>query len=434
VSVPAILARYPNVEPDGRNSWATDWSGANYPSVPHSPDPFVNHFASVPYRTASEAMDSESTDGGYLFNVLEELDSPGEYWIDRDNGFAYLWPLVADTNPTADGGEVIVGTTAAPILTFGSDSHHIEARGLLIEGGQTDCVSMAGASNMLTFSTVRNCGSNIITMEGSDHVVDHNRLYNSGNDTIACSASAASITNNEISEYGRLRTTTVAALRVGAQDIYFAHNRIHDGPSYALYIGRAGLVMEYNDLSRLPLDGSDNGMVYAWASSETHLDGTIRYNYFHDAPRSWSSVNWGSAAIYYDEMVDEMATYGSCLCVGACAGPGLWRVGCISKVRTPSVTTCSSTSTQTRAGRSRTPLIAASATHRRPQLSSSAPGQRIDGTDYSSLPQAAPPTSPARTALAELSMAPAFSHRQRSPSTPAASTTSLEQHRYSAVR
>ena len=33
-------------------------------------------------------------EGGYyyFFNVLEELDAPGEYYIDRDNGILYFYP------------------------------------------------------------------------------------------------------------------------------------------------------------------------------------------------------------------------------------------------------------------------------------------------------------------------------------------------------
>ena len=47
-------------------------------------------------------------EGGYyyFFNVLEELDAPGEYYIDRDNGILYFYP------PDENGNSKIMLSTS----------------------------------------------------------------------------------------------------------------------------------------------------------------------------------------------------------------------------------------------------------------------------------------------------------------------------------
>jgi hypothetical protein len=53
----------------------------------------------------------------YFLNILEELDSPGEYYIDRTNGVLYFWP------PTSLGTNAPVLSTLDRLILFSGASY-----------------------------------------------------------------------------------------------------------------------------------------------------------------------------------------------------------------------------------------------------------------------------------------------------------------------
>ena len=67
--------------------WDTDWADEfdNVSSIDTT-----NHIAHI--TSPASQLGYAANQRFYFLNVLEELDSPGEYYIDRVNGLLYFWP------------------------------------------------------------------------------------------------------------------------------------------------------------------------------------------------------------------------------------------------------------------------------------------------------------------------------------------------------
>ncbi|MEI6501772.1 MAG: hypothetical protein WCP21_12195, partial [Armatimonadota bacterium] len=91
--------------------------------------------------------------GGEFFalNLLEELDSPGEYYLDRKAGLLYFWPP-ADLK----GKDVSLSTMQDPMVTL-TDCNNVTLRGLTFEVSRGAAARISGGeNNLIAGCTVRN--------------------------------------------------------------------------------------------------------------------------------------------------------------------------------------------------------------------------------------------------------------------------------------
>ncbi len=87
-------------------------------------------------------------DGFFFEDLPEELDRPGEYWIDRATGKAWLWP--PDGFAKSRGARL--STAENPLLVI-DNAANITLRGLFFEGSRTDGVQIRAAESC----TVEDC-------------------------------------------------------------------------------------------------------------------------------------------------------------------------------------------------------------------------------------------------------------------------------------
>ncbi len=66
----------------------------------------------------------------YALHVLEELDQPGEYYLDRQQNLLYLWPP-----GEVDGAEVVISLCADPLLQA-TGVNQLTLQGLVLECGR----------------------------------------------------------------------------------------------------------------------------------------------------------------------------------------------------------------------------------------------------------------------------------------------------------
>jgi hypothetical protein len=101
----------------GRKAWPNRLSGPASPAPPAPPsptltlDPCPSHYNEPGY----DALDSRGT--YYAYNVLAELDSEGEYYINRTSGMLYVWLPSGAASPywaTAPWSSPVVSGERAP--------------------------------------------------------------------------------------------------------------------------------------------------------------------------------------------------------------------------------------------------------------------------------------------------------------------------------
>lgn len=285
-----------------------------------------------------------STNSEYFyFNVLDELDVPGEYYIDIDTGMVYLYPESTDRNidySIATFGsyktDALLKVLHASNTTFsGIDFTLSRANGVQVMGGENvlliNCevynIGVTGVNFGMMgvghwegdFTSVRGLGATFygIELDGgkepwktdlkSTVYYDQNKGYNfgfvngkitncgnkgiqmRGGDRIDVDNCNYYCDNSIISRCGMLYPTTGNNVSILGQGLSLTNCTIYDNPSCAVEFGGSELIMEHNEVYNIMRDGSDMGAFYArFYCAGTMPKTSISYNYIHDIPRTFT--------------------------------------------------------------------------------------------------------------------------------------------------
>lgn len=332
-----VLGRYPNAALFSQGAWiqsaypsgssmtfpsqarASAWAGAMALGTMNQPWAHVwwgewnDSFTAVTSLSATSASFASGTPSGggssavsglFFSNLLEEVDSAGEYWIDRDAasptaGYVFFYPP-GGTHPTAGGGEVVVSTFAGPVVSI--TGSYITVQGMTIEASQKDCVALAGSRNTLSRNTIRNCAGANVQVDGAGHAIDRNVLRNAGAWAVreTTATSGLVFTNNDVSEWGRYHSWTAWAIAHSGNGCSYAHNRFHDGSGGAFYVLGSNTLIELNEFGpNVNREGSDSGVFYTAGTG--NVSATIRYNYFHDLGTPCKPGSTYSTTVVYSD-------------------------------------------------------------------------------------------------------------------------------------
>lgn len=241
----------------------------------------------------------------YFLNVLEELDQPGEWYLDRKSNMLYFWPPA----PLA-GSEVWLSLLDQPLIHL-DQTAHIQLEGLRFQYSRAEGVQISGGSNNLVGGgTFSNLGKLALVIEGGKgHTVTGCDMYQlamggismKGGERTTLTAAQHTASNNHIHHFAQRVKTYQPAITTGGVGNRIAHNLIHDAPHMAIGFGGNDHLIEYNEVYQVLTETSDAGAVYNgrdWTERGT----TIRYNYFHDLGLSVSGEGFhGVMGVYLDD-------------------------------------------------------------------------------------------------------------------------------------
>ena len=247
----------------------------------------------------------------YFLNVLEEIDQPGEYVIDRAAGRLYFWP----PEPLENGRAMV--SVADGLLKLDNVAH-VRFEGVTLEGCRSTAVSISGGQdNRLVGCTIRNVGTlgiDIVGGEGHEvrsctlrHLGD-NGINAAGGDRATLTPGKHSIVNNEIDHFSRTVFTYRSGVHISGVGLRMAHNLIHDAPHNAIGLAGNEHVIEYNEVHHVCTDTDDAGAFYM-GRDWTWRGNIIRYNYWHDIGRPKMHV--GTMSIYLDDWASGTTIYGN---------------------------------------------------------------------------------------------------------------------------
>jgi len=253
-------------------------------------------------------------DGGRFFflNILEELDTPGEWFLDRKTGILYFWPPEA-----MEQASVVVSIVQGPLIHI-KDASHIEFRGLTIECGRADGIRIDGGSdNRIVNSIIRNIGNCGISINGgSNHGVQDCTISEtgdggislSGGDRKTISPAGHFARNNHIHHVARWSRCYSPAIAMSGVGIVAANNLIHDHPHCAILFSGNEHLIEKNEIHHVCLETGDVGAIYT-GRDYTYRGNIIRHNFIHHT----GGVGMGSMGIYMDDCVSGTQIYGNIL-------------------------------------------------------------------------------------------------------------------------
>lgn len=257
----------------------------------------------------------------YAFNLLSEIDQPGEWYLDRQTGILYFWPPA----PIRQG--TVVVSLAKNLITL-NDASHVTIEGLTLEFARdTAVVIHGGTQNRLAGCTLRNLGAAAVSISGATqsgvvscdiHDLGSSGIVLSGGDRKTLTPAELFADNNHIHHYGRWNRMYCPAVSLNGVGNRAAHNLIHDAPHQAINFSGNDHLIEFNEIHHVCLESNDAGAIYA-GRDWTQRGHMIRYNFMHHVTgfqndtkhRPDGLIMHGCMGIYLDDCYSCAAMIGN---------------------------------------------------------------------------------------------------------------------------
>ena len=222
------------------------------------------------------------------YNLLCELDAPGEYYLDRETGKLYFWP------PSSTSSETPKLTFAKDLLRVSHASRTVFS-GLVFENCRGTALSVNAKDIKIEKCSFRNIGNLAVRLHGERIVLagcdiaycNAGGILVSGGDQKTLKQADIEIRNNHIHHFALSDLTYHPAIRLYGCGIRAIRNTIHDGPHTAVLMGGRENDVSFNEIHSVCIESGEMGAVYA-GRDWTLAGNQVNANYFHDIynPRS----------------------------------------------------------------------------------------------------------------------------------------------------
>lgn len=202
----------------------------------------------------------------YVYNLVEEITQPGEYYLDRDTGILYLYPP-----HTLAGADIVVSMLKTPVVQMNA-VEHVTLKNLVIEAGRTHQLEIEGGSDLaLENVVVRNGGADGIVVNKAKRVtIDRARIYGLGDagivvyggDRPTLMRADVLVENSDIHNVGRFVWDYQAGVIANGVGITVRHCHIHDLPWDAILFTGNDNLFELNAIDHVVQLSSDAGAIY----------------------------------------------------------------------------------------------------------------------------------------------------------------------------
>ncbi len=224
----------------------------------------------------------------WVENLLEEIDTPGEYYLDRDTGILYLLAPASGLN--ADSFIVVSSLDQTMINMNGVD--YITFKGLTFDTGRSNAiVCTAGQGNSFDDCIIRNFSGHGINIDGLNNIVSGCRIHHigknavllKGGDKVTLDYGDNLIENSHIYDFAYYEKGYTSGVALDGVRQKITKCLFYDAPHAAVVIRGNDHIIEYNEFHDVVKLLKDFGVIYGYLGKKPQERGTvIRQNYFHD--------------------------------------------------------------------------------------------------------------------------------------------------------
>ncbi len=241
----------------------------------------------------------------YAYNLPEEIDMPGEYYLDRSTNILYMYP----PEGFSENSDVKMSVLTDDMVTFNGASF-IDFKGIDFTSSRSSAVIIKKGSKNIRImgATIEYTSDYAVKMEEETYNCGVVNCYiyevnggvsmNGGNQRTQ-EAGNNYVENCEIEKFSRISKTYRAAIGVGGVGNRASYNEIHDTPHLAISFSGFDALIEYNDIYDVGNESDDMGAIYGgrtWLGRGLKVVG----NYIHDI-KTGSSQSVGISAVYLDD-------------------------------------------------------------------------------------------------------------------------------------
>lgn len=284
--------------------WYFEWADMSIPMK--SFDPVTGEIVSL----SSSTHGVQAGRGFYVYNLIEELDEKGEYYIDPDTCMLYCYEI-----PSGDKADIILTMLEDPIINI-KDGEYIEFKELNLTGARIGAINIDDYSENIEISkcdisftdrySVGLRGKNTGIRDCVIHDINTGvNIY--GGFPASLTRGECYVVNTEIYNIGRTLRTYAPAANIGGFGNYMSHNEIHNAPHQAIAFGGFDWTISYNEVYDAVTEADDMAAIYGGISL-SQRGGQIKYNYIHDVRTSSPAFSHG---IYVDDLGSDMVIMGN---------------------------------------------------------------------------------------------------------------------------
>ncbi|MCO6044342.1 right-handed parallel beta-helix repeat-containing protein [Aeoliella sp. ICT_H6.2] len=299
--------------------WTYDWSDEAIKAASYDAESGELRLAAKHAYGVGSPYNKNDRRRFYALHVFEELDQPGEYYLDRQSQRLYFWPP-----GDLSASEVRLTLCTSPIIRA-TEVSHLVIRDLVIENGRQSGVELQDCQHTrIERCLVRNFGRNGISLSGHYVVANDCEVTQTascgisvtGGDRKMLTPGGCAVVDCHVHHVGRLDWMGGRGVSIHGCGNRMANNLIHHCPTGGVSYGGNEHLLELNEVRDVCLLYSDVGVFYTgrdWASRGN----IVRWNYIHDVA---NNAGHGSSGIYLDDCDSGDTVIGNIVCGGVGRG------------------------------------------------------------------------------------------------------------------
>lgn len=245
----------------------------------------------------------------YFYNVLEELDAPGEYYIDRDNDILYFYPP-----ENMESSQMMLSITTDNIFNITESAKYINIDGFTIQGTRGNLISLYGEKCSVKNCIIKNAAGAGVDINGYSNLLQSCEVTSMGQDAVILKGGVREtnkygnnvVDNNSLHDYGKVQKTYIAGVDVDGIGNKVSHNEIYNAPHMGIVFMGNDNIIEYNNIHDVVLQSSDAGAIYTGFNYSTYGN-VVRYNCISNIGSGEFTPN----AIYFDDNSSGQTAYGN---------------------------------------------------------------------------------------------------------------------------
>ncbi|MCH6258188.1 right-handed parallel beta-helix repeat-containing protein [Puniceicoccaceae bacterium K14] len=248
----------------------------------------------------------------YVFNAISELDTPGEWAIDRKNQILYIWPI-------APPSEAPLSLSMNQHVIDANNAKHLRIEKLTAANSTGSAINLTNCENITIIgSTIRQTGGWAVDINGgwncqvlsSDlHHLGEGGCELHGGDRATLTPSGHRVENCHIHDIAQTVSTYRPGVSLNGTGASARHNLIYNTPHTALTFDGNDHIIEYNIIHDVALHASDTGAIYSCTRDWSKRGTIIRHNLVHALGSPLDGA--GCRAYYFDDHTSGVTVHGN---------------------------------------------------------------------------------------------------------------------------